>query len=1000
MSTTALFVLLDYAKEAGLLTVGLLIYAQLRPYFARYFKRFGAVLEGLCFSVLIAVTMASPLALQGGVRIDLRATLISLAVVFGGPICGLVAGATAAVLRVLIGGPNTFGGIILVVFSFVGSLAYWKWIEIHHRRIGYKDLFVIGGGIAVYRIVLWLTLFGYEFTIQAMDAAWFGTLLLLTGSAVVLGSVVLLVEERRSLAQSVADSEARFRSVLDQLPTSLNLVDHGDRFVYVNKKWEELTGVAAAQALGRTRQEVWQEIGAPLEHLPIVKKAHDTSQPITTDPILFKSRGRFQWIIGTLFPVRNAKGEVCEIGTTGTDVTDLVVARENLSRREEVAQRHKNALLDAVHATRILDLPMGEAIHAITEIAGQTLDVDHTGIFRADYESRHSERLDLWLKSERRHLPAETETETSIWDLAENLNREGVLAMEDAAAEPLMAARLDYLRRHNVRSLMLAPIFVGDQFHGVVTFSTVGQSRKWADEEMHFARSMADVVALIILTDRHRESLAALDLIADGIYVESEDRRLIYANRASRQMAGQDVERSPQPFALPPEGFPRPPRAMTDDHDRHEISFDSRSGRRDLEIERHRIPHGGTIVLIHDITQHLSAERERKRLEEQLIQAHKLEALGEMAGGIAHDFNNLLGAIGGFARFLEEDLPREAVEHQYAQRILSACERGKAVVAQILSFAKLRNVERHALDLHVLLQGSLDLLRGLASPTTTISFDIDDTPLPIFGNDGQITQLLVNLCANAIEALGGKRGTVMVRVKRIPQGERAIDREERQVSAFDVKSRRRRMFGQLDREHDYARIDVSDSGKGISPSVMPRIFEPFFTTKHRHGGTGLGLAVVQSVVSLYSGALYVDSREGKGTNFSICLPLADMPIHVPAVGAAEVKSAGSERVLIVDDDVDVADMLSIGLGRLGYEVSAVNDPVAALAAFREDPDNWDVAILDRVMPEMDGITLAGRMRAVRSGLPVILCTGLDDGTFARVGGSALFDAFFTKPVEP
>jgi CheY-like chemotaxis protein len=208
------------------------------------------------------------------------------------------------------------------------------------------------------------------------------------------------------------------------------------------------------------------------------------------------------------------------------------------------------------------------------------------------------------------------------------------------------------------------------------------------------------------------------------------------------------------------------------------------------------------------------------------------------------------------------------------------------------------------------------------------------------------------------------------------------------------------MFGQLDRQHDYVRIDVSDSGKGISPSVIPRIFEPFFTTKHRHGGTGLGLAVVQSVVSLCNGALYVDTREGKGTIFSIYLPLADIPVHAPVIRAAELRSAGTERVLIVDDDVDVADMLSIGLERLGYEVSAVNDPVEALAAFREDPDNWDVAILDRVMPEMDGITLAGRMRAVRSGLPVILCTGLDDGTFTRVGRNTLFDAFFTKPVEP
>ncbi len=1000
MTTTSLSLLLDYANNAALLTVGLFGYALVRPYFARYPDWVRQILEGVGFSLLVALTMANPLVLPGDVRIDLRTTIICLAVVFGGPLSGAVAGVFGIALRQALGGDARLLGVVLVVLPYVLSVGYRLWIGRRRRPIGYGDLAILGIALDIVRIAAWVAILGYDFTLQAIDAAWLGILVLVPLSVVVLGSAVLLVEGRRALAQSVADSEARFRSVLDQLPDGLTLVDRADRFTYVNGAWENFVGVAAAQALGKTRREIWEEVGASLEHLQFAQRAHEASEPISTDPILFNSRGKARWLIATLFPVRNASGEICEIGTTGTDVSDLIVARESLSKREEIAQRHKNALLKAVHATRILDLPMTEAIHSLTEIAGETLEVDHAGVFRADYASRHSERLDLWVTAERRHLPAETETKTSIWDLAENLTREGVLAMEDAAAEPLMAARLEYLQRNDIRSLMLAPIFVGDRFHGVVSFSTKGRSRKWTDEEMHFARSMADVVALIILTDRHRESLAALDIIADGIYVESEDGRLIYANRAAREMAGQEVERPPQPFASLPARFPRPPLALKEEHDTHDMMLDLASGRRDLEIERHRIPRGGIVVLLHDITLHRAAERERERLEGELIQAHKLEALGEMAGGIAHDFNNLLGAIGGFAHFLEEDLPAEAEEHRYAQRILSACERGKALVAQILSFAKLRNVERHALDLHALLDGMLDLLRGIASPTTALSFDIEDTLLPILGNDGQITQLLVNLCANANEALGGKRGTVTVRVMRIPQGEVSIDHEEQLVSAFDIKSRRQRISGQLDRQHDYVRVDVSDSGKGIAPRLIPRIFEPFFTTKHRHGGTGLGLAVVQSVVGLYSGALYVDTCEGTGTTFSIYLPLADMPFLGPAIGAAELTSAGSERVLIVDDDIDVADMLSIGLGRLGYEVAAVNDPAQALAAFREAPGDWDVVILDRVMPEMDGITLAGRMRAVRSGLPVILCTGLDDGTFGLVEGGASFDAFFTKPVTP
>ena len=145
------------------------------------------------------------------------------------------------------------------------------------------------------------------------------------------------------------------------------------------------------------------------------------------------------------------------------------------------------------------------------------------------------------------------------------------------------------------------------------------------------------------------------------------------------------------------------------------------------------------------------------------------------------------------------------------------------------------------------------------------------------------------------------------------------------------------MIGQLDPTREYARIDVSDTGKGIAPRIAPRVFEPFFTSKRRTGGTGLGLSVVHSIVTSHEGVLYLDSAEGKGTTFSIYLPLtgdAEAVAHMRSVAA---RSEGTERVLIVDDDIDVADMLSIGLARIGYEVAVSNDPLEALEAFTEDP---------------------------------------------------------------
>jgi signal transduction histidine kinase len=533
-----------------------------------------------------------------------------------------------------------------------------------------------------------------------------------------------------------------------------------------------------------------------------------------------------------------------------------------------------------------------------------------------------------------------------------------------------------------------------------VTFSHFGGPRAWSAEEIAFARSIADIVAVIFLNDRYRESLAALDLIEDGIYIEDAHGRLIYGNRVAFAMArGPKHSETPQ-LALKslPGTFPRPPHLLQAETDRYDTTLDLGNDHRDIQIMRRRLPDGGIIALIRDITGRNRAQRERERLENQLVQASKLEAIGQLAGGIAHDFNNLLGAMLGFARFIEEDLPAESKQHHYARRIIAACERGKAIVTQVNSFARARNIERRAVDLAALLPEIRDLSLGLIKSTIILTLEIKDPPLPALANSGQVTQLLVNLIANANDAIDGA-GKIAVTAAKIGVGEAAVEEEEHQLSLFDGKYCRRRIFGQLDPTRDYARIDVSDSGKGISPKIVQRIFEPFFS-KRRTGGTGLGLSVVHSIVNSHEGVLYLDSAEGKGTTFSIYLPLiaaAEAEIHLRGVAA---RNEGTERVLIVDDDIDVADMLSIGLARVGYEVAVSNDPLEALEAFTEDPQGWDIAIIDRMMPEMSGIELAQRFRAIRSDLRIILCTGLDDGTVESQLAGQAFDLFFIKPVAP
>ncbi len=208
------------------------------------------------------------------------------------------------------------------------------------------------------------------------------------------------------------------------------------------------------------------------------------------------------------------------------------------------------------------------------------------------------------------------------------------------------------------------------------------------------------------------------------------------------------------------------------------------------------------------------------------------------------------------------------------------------------------------------------------------------------------------------------------------------------------------LVGHLDENERYARLDVTDDGQGIPPEILSRIFEPFFTSKSRGRGTGLGLAIVHGIVMSHGGACAVDSRVGEGSRFSVYLPAADAPLAAAPHEAARVELRGAERVLIVDDEIDSTDMLSIGLDRLGYEVAAINNPLDGFAVIAEDPAAWDVVVTDQLMPGLHGIDLARRIRELNPDVTIILCTGLDDDAIEAGAEAAGIYAVLQKPVEP
>jgi|GEM_PF-5746563 len=356
----------------------------------------------------------------------------------------------------------------------------------------------------------------------------------------------------------------------------------------------------------------------------------------------------------------------------------------------------------------------------------------------------------------------------------------------------------------------------------------------------------------------------------------------------------------------------------------------------------------GAVFVLRDMTDLTLSEAEARRTQ-------KLQAIGRLAGGIAHDFNNLLGAINGFATLVDMDASSGEDVRGFARRILDACERGRDLVGQILSFARAEDTVLEIIDLTEAVSGALDIVRTSLGSGVTFETSLIDDRVHVVGNRTQITQLLLNLSTNARDAVQRTRGRVEFSMvlgdashwtKALPDG------------YVETRS------GSIKRDTPYVFLTIRDNGTGIAPHALERLFEPFFTTKPSGRGTGLGLSVVHRIVRACRGALRVASREGHGSIVDVALPVVDGSGTAPSLRVDEgtVVDPGDINILVVDDDLDLAEGLSMILARRGYRVRHAQDPSEALAALTEGHELFDVVITDESMPGMLGTELIDRAR--------------------------------------
>lgn len=358
-----------------------------------------------------------------------------------------------------------------------------------------------------------------------------------------------------------------------------------------------------------------------------------------------------------------------------------------------------------------------------------------------------------------------------------------------------------------------------------------------------------------------------------------------------------------------------------------------------------------------EIAEREKAEEEKNMVEAQLLQSQKIEALGSFAGGIAHELNNILYPTIINTEILLEEAGAGTASREMLEQNLQSAYRQRDLIKQILSFSRQSIQKFSPIKVAPLLENTLNFIRSFLPKTIEVRSSIDAPHDAVMGDAVQIQQVIVNLCRNAADALESQKGVIELRL--------------RDTRLDSIPAHPEMKAG------EYLELSVSDTGKGIQPELMDRIFDPFFTTKGVGKGSGMGLSVVHGILKKHGGAITVRSEEGKGSRFTVYLPLLGQEARARAPENSRPEES-RQRILLVDDEDVIISSLQRALARLGYGVTACRDALEALDLFRRDPGAYDLVITDMTMPKMTGLDLGKEIMETRPNIPVILCTGFSD----------------------
>ncbi|MCF8034132.1 MAG: PAS domain S-box protein [Desulfarculaceae bacterium] len=762
-------------------------------------------------------------------------------------------------------------------------------------------------------------------------------------------SIASDVTQRKKAEAAIGAAEERFRTLVENVPGAVYRCSHDDQWtmVFVSEAIEEITGHPASDFI-HNRVRSFESVVHPDDREAVraeVEEALAQDRPFTMEYRALHAGGGLRWIFEKGSAVRDEQGGFLCLDGVMLDITEQKLAEQARQRSE------------ALYTT-------------LFERAGD-------GIFLMEAEGEQTGRIFSANRSaERSHGYGPGEMEGL--NIRELVVKNVPGRLKQALAGEWLHFEVDHFRRDGSifpLEVSVGLVELGGERFLVAMDRDISERRRAENERRERDIRFGEVF------NNMSSGVAIYRPSPDGqkfIFQDINPAGLRMTGRSLDEVVGAEVREvfpSVEDMGLL-DVFKRVWASGEPEHMPVTLYQDQAVS---LWVENYvcKLPGGEVVAIYDDLTQVKNEEQERSRLENQLRQTQKLEALGTLAGGIAHDFNNILAAVMGYAELARDGVPASSPARDDIEQVMVASERARNLVRQILSFARRSQEPRSPMSLTPVVKETFKLLRATVPSTVEMKLSENLAADQVDADPVQMHQMIMNLCTNAAQAMEGRGGNLTLSMDRLE-----LD-PETAASYADLEP------------GAYMLLSVADDGPGIPAEIMGRIFEPFFTTKEPDQGTGMGLAVVHGIVQAHGGAVTVYSEPGQGTTFHVYLP-----VYTGATGRTRVEAVpealkGSERVLFVDDEPALAELGRRILGGLGYQVEEFTSPREAWKAFAARPEDFDLVVSDYTMPKMTGRDLAAKITNLSPGTPVIICSGfnpqIDQEWLTRLGVSSLLN---------